>query len=88
MSPVKPACVAPEMPSRVAPVMVRPLTVLPSASVTASLAAVVFVICGFVPAATSVLRVDDECHAFADELLVVLAASMPAFWPLVVPSPL
>ena len=56
VSAVKPACVTTEeMPSRVAPVMVRPLTVLPSFSVTASLAAVAFVICGFVPAATRVL---------------------------------
>ena len=54
-SSVRPACVLPAMPSRVPVVMVTPWTVLPSLSVTTSLAAVVVLICGFVPTFTSVL---------------------------------
>ena len=84
---MKPACVLPAMPSRVAPVMVRPLTVLPSASVTTSLVAVVLVICGAVPAALSVTVLTTSATPSPMSCWLFLSV-IPSDWPVVVASPL
>src|SRR3954454_2618999 len=87
VSPVKPACVLPAMPSRVAVVIVRPLTVSPSARVTTSLVAVVFVICGFVPAAFSVTVLTTSATPSPISCWLFFSV-MPSDCPVVRPSPL
>jgi hypothetical protein len=85
---VKPACVTTdEMPSRVAPLASRPLIVLPSASVIASLAAVALVIFGFPPPAVVSVFVPTTRAESAPMSDWPFLSVMPAFWLPVVPSP-
>ena len=63
------------------------MTVLPSASVTTSLVAVVFVICGLVPAALSVTVLTTSATPSPMSCWLFLSV-MPAIWPVVKPSPL
>ena len=84
VSTVRPFVVVPAMPLPDVPVTVKPSSVLPFASVTPSPA--VLVICGFVPAARSVLALTTSATPWPMSCWLALSV-IPAFWPVVVPSP-